>query len=140
MSELRLGDPESPQSTRAAFSDSAAANHAKRERRYRAQGWWPGERLCDRYAALAQRFEDRLAVADTAGQRLSHGELWLHSGRLAEKLEEGGIGRGDIVILLLPNIVDGQVAFVALLRLGAIPFQRACRREPIPKRSPTLPD
>ena len=130
MSELRLGDPESPQSTRAAFSDTAAASRAERERRYRAQGWWPGERLCDRYAALAQRFEDRLAVADTAGRRLSHGELWRKSGRLAEELEEGGIGRGDIVILLLPNIVDGQVAFVALLRLGAIPASLPTRTDP----------
>ena len=130
MSGLRLGDPESPQSTRAAFSDSAAASRAERERRYRAQGWWSGERLCDRYAALAQRFEDRLAVADTTGRRLSHGMVWQKSGRLAEKLEEGGIGRGDIVILLLPNIVDGQVAFVALLRLGAIPASLPTRTDP----------
>ena len=130
MSELRLGDPESPQSTRAACSDTAAADRAERERRYRAMGWWSGEPLSDRYAALAQRFEDRLAVADATGRRLSHGMLWREAGRLAEKLEEGGIGRGDIVILLLPNIVDGQVAFVALLRLGAIPASLPTRTDP----------
>ena len=130
MSEIRLGNPENSQSTRAAYSDTAAANRAQRERRYRAKGWWSGERLCDRYAVLAQRFEDRLAVADTTGRRLSHGTLWQAGGRLAEKLEEGGIGRGDIVILLLPNIVDGQVAFVALLRLGAIPASLPTRTDP----------
>ena len=130
MREFRLGDPEGSQSTRTAFPDTAAADRAERERRYRAMGWWPGERLCDRYAVLAQRFESRLAVADATGRRLSHGMLWREAGRLAEELEEGGIGRGDIVILLLPNIVDGQVAFVALLRLGAIPASMPTRTDP----------
>ena len=129
MSELRLGGLEGPQSAREAFSD-AAASRVQRERWYRAKRWWPGERLCDRYAVLAQRFRDRLAVADATGRRLSHGTLWREAGRLAKKLEEGGIGRGDIVILLLPNIVDGQVAFVALLRLGAIPASLPTRTDP----------
>ena len=130
MSGFRLGDPDSSQATRAAFPDTAAANCAERERRYRAKGWWSGERLCDRYTVIAQRFENRLAVADSSGRRLSHGMLWREGGRLAEKLEEGGIGRGDIVILLLPNIVDGQVAFVALLRLGATPASLPTRTDP----------
>ena len=130
MSGFRLGDPDSSQATRAAFPDTAAANRAERQRRYRAKGWWPGERLCDRYTVLAQRFENRLAVADSSGRRLSHGMLWREGGRLAEKLEAGGIGRGDIVILLLPNIVDGQVAFVALLRLGAILASLPTRTDP----------
>ena len=130
MSELRLGDPEGPHSRDAAFSDTATANRAERERRYREMGWWPGERLCDRYAVLARPFENRLAVADATGRRLSHGMLWRESGRLAKKLGEGGIGSGDIVILLLPNVVDGQVAFVALLRLGAIPASLPTRTDP----------
>ena len=130
MRELRLGEPDGPQFTHAACSDTTAANRAQRERRYRAKGWWPGERLCDRYTVLAQRFENRLAVADATGRRLSHGTLWRESGRLAENLKEGGIGRGDIVILLLPNIVVGQVAFVALLRLGAIPASLPTRTDP----------
>ena len=130
MREFRPADPEGSQGVRAALPDTAAASCAQRERRYRAKGWWPGERLCDRYAVLAQRFQDRLAVADATGRRLSHGTLWREAGRLAEELEEGGIGRGDIVILLLPNIVDGQVAFVALLRLGAIPASLPTRTDP----------
>ena len=130
MREFRPADPEGSQGARAALPDTAAADRAGRERRYRAMGWWPGERLCDRYAALAQRFQDRLAVTDATGRRLSHGELWRESGRLAETLQEGGIGSGDIVILLLPNIVVGQVAFVALLRLGAIPASLPTRTDP----------
>ena len=127
MSEFPLGDPESPQSRRAVFREPPAA---ERERRYRAMGWWSGERICDRYAVLAQRFENRLAVADSTGRRLSHGGVWREAGRLAEKLKAGGIGHGDIVILLLPNIVDGQVAFVALLRLGAVPASLPTRTDP----------
>ena len=130
MREFRPADPEGSQGARAALPATAAASRTQRERRYRAKGWWPGERLCDRYAVLAQRFQDRLAVADATGRRLSHGMLWRESGRLAEKLEEGGIGRGDIVVLLLPNVVDGQIAFVALLRLGAIPASLPTRTDP----------
>ena len=130
MRAFRPADPEGSQGARAALPDTAAANRAQRERRYRAKGWWPGERLCDRYTVLAQRFQDRLAVADATGRWLSHGTLWREAGRLAQELEEGGIGRGDIVILLLPNIVDGQVAFVALLRLGAIPASLPTRTDP----------
>lgn len=130
MSEVRLGDPQNSQSKQAALSDTAASNRAERERWYRAMGWWSGERLCDRYAALAQRFESRLAVADATGRKLSHGKLWREGGRLAATLEKGGVGRGNIVILLLPNVVDGQVAFVALLRLGAIPASLPTRTDP----------
>ena len=130
MREFRPADPEGSRDARAALPDTAAASREQRERWYRAKGWWPGERLCDRYTVLAQRHRDRLAVADATGRRLSHGTLWREAGRLAEELEEGGIGRGDIVIVLLPNIVDGQVAFVALLRLGAIPASLPTRTDP----------
>ena len=127
MSEFRPGEPGRSQSTRAS---APVAEAAERERRYREMGWWPGERLCARYAVLARRLEHRLAVADATGRRLSHGSLWREAGRLAERLNAGGIGRGDIVILLLPNIVVGQVAFVALLRLGAIPASLPTRTDP----------
>ena len=130
MREIRLADPEGSRGARAALPNTAAANCAQRERRYRAKGWWSDERLCDRYAALAQRFENRLAVADATGRRLSHGMLWRESGRLAQDLEESGIGSGDVVILLLPNVVAVQVAFVALLRLGAIPASLPTRTDP----------
>ena len=46
-------------------------------------GWWSGERLCDQYAVLAERLENRLAVADATGRRLSHGELWRESERFS---------------------------------------------------------
>ena len=56
--------------------------------------------------------------------------LWWEGGRFAEKLKEGGVDRGDIVILLLPNVVDTQVAFVGLLRLGVIPASLPTRTDP----------
>ena len=130
MSEFRPGDPEGSQSSRAAFPNTDDASLAEREHHYRAMGWWPDDCLLDRYAATVQRLEGRLAVTDATGRQLSHGMLWCEAGRLAEKLEEGGVGRGDIVILLLPNVVDTQVAFVALLRLGAIPASLPTRTDP----------
>ncbi|MCY3792584.1 MAG: hypothetical protein OXH63_27695, partial [Gemmatimonadetes bacterium] len=94
MREIRLANPEGSRGAPVALPNTAAANLAQRERRYRAKGWWPGERLCDRYTVLARRFEDRLAVADATGRRLSHGMLWREGGRVAENLKEGGIGHG----------------------------------------------
>ncbi len=129
MSEFRPGDPEGSQSSRAAFPVTGDASRAEREHHYRAMGWWPDDCLLDRYAATVQRLEGRLAVTDATGRQLSHGMLWREAGRLAEKLEEGGVGRGDIVILLLPNVVDTQVVFVALLRLGAIPASLPTRTD-----------
>ena len=129
MSGLRLEEPKRSRPTRAIAPNPATTRRADRERRYREMGWWSGERLCARYAVLAQRLEHRLAVADATGRRLSHGNLWREGGRLAERLKGGGVGRGDIVILLLPNIVAGQVAFVALMRLGAIPASLPTRTD-----------
>ena len=40
---------------------------------------------------------------------------------LAEKLENQGICRGEVVIIFLPNLVEWQVAMLGILRLGGIP-------------------
>ena len=130
MGAFHFGDPDSLQSGRAALPDTVAGDRAERERRYRAKGWWPDDRLLDRYAVAVQRLRDRLAVADAAGRQLSHGMLWREAGRFSEKLKKGGVGRGDVVILLLPNVVDTQVAFLGMLRLGAIPASMPTRTDP----------
>ena len=93
----------------------------KREQEYHRQGWWSGERLQDRYEKIVATRGDDLAVVDNRGQRLSHGELWEASGVLAEKLANQGICSGEVVIILLPNRVEWQVALLGILRIGGIP-------------------
>lgn len=93
----------------------------ERHRRYREQGWWPGERLQDRYARIVGERPGDLAVVDDRGHRLSHAELWQSAGSLAEELEARGLTARDVVLIFLPNRVEWQIALLAVLRLGATP-------------------
>jgi non-ribosomal peptide synthetase component E (peptide arylation enzyme) len=93
----------------------------ERYRWYREQGWWPGERPQDRYARIVQERPEDLAVVDDRGRRLSHTELWQRAQSLAEGLEAHGLTARDIILIFLPSWVEWQIAFLAVLRLGATP-------------------
>ncbi len=93
----------------------------QRHRWYREQGWWPGERLQDRYARIVAERPEGLAVVDDRGRRFSHAELWQRAQSLAEELEAHGLTARDIILIFLPNWVEWQIAFLAVLRLGATP-------------------
>jgi len=93
----------------------------QRHRWYRSQGWWTGERLQDRYARISRANPQGLAVVDDRGARLSHGDLWAQAAALAVEFSSHGIVNGDVVLLFLPNRVEWQVAFLAVLQAGAVP-------------------
>ncbi|QDQ98412.1 (2,3-dihydroxybenzoyl)adenylate synthase [Tomitella fengzijianii] len=87
--------------------------------RYRAEGLWRDETLCDVLSARAAEHGDRLALV--AGEtRLSYGDLAARVDRLAAGLQRTGIRRGDHVVVQLPNGAEFVETFFALLRLGAI--------------------
>lgn len=88
---------------------------------YRARGWWRGEALADRFGRLVSADPAHRAVVDDSDTALTRAELWARAGDLATSLQEHGVRRGDVVIVYLPNSVDWQVAFLACLRLGAVP-------------------
>lgn len=88
---------------------------------YRRKGWWPGEPLVDRFQRLVSADSGRRAVVDDRGVALSRAELWSEAGLLAQSLAEHGVGEGDPVLVFLPNTAQWQVAFLACLRLRAIP-------------------
>jgi acyl-CoA synthetase (AMP-forming)/AMP-acid ligase II len=50
-------------------------------------------------ATRAQRQPDRIAIATAGGARLSFGERYSRSGRVAAALLERGVRRGDRVVL-----------------------------------------
>lgn len=98
-----------------------AASLDGRDGQYREMGWWPGEKLQDRYRRLAASRPDDLAVADSRGRRMSHLQLTSAANEFGEQLQQSGVGPGDVVLVQLPNWVEWQVVFLAMLRVGAVP-------------------
>lgn len=67
----------------------------------------------------AARFADRpYLIAD--GRVLSYTDLDRRSARLARNFLARGLGKGDLVGILLPNSVDWAVTWFALTRIGAV--------------------
>jgi len=60
------------------------------------------------------------AVIDTAGRVVSWRELDELADRLVPTLQAGGVGRNDVVGVLLPNRVAYLIATLGVLRAGAI--------------------
>ena len=62
-----------------------------------------------------------LVDAETGGQtKLSFAQMSERSSRIANYLRETGVGRGDRILLMLPNRVELWDAMLAAIKLGAI--------------------
>jgi long-chain acyl-CoA synthetase len=70
--------------------------------------------------SAAQKFGDKSAVTVVDGNTLTFMEIDRHAACLAGGLARIGIGRGDGVILHLPNGWEWVVAYHAIARLGAV--------------------
>ncbi|WP_026918304.1 (2,3-dihydroxybenzoyl)adenylate synthase [Gordonia shandongensis] len=94
-------------------------------RRYRAAGYWTEDTLAGMLPESARRFGDAEALVgvDHAGRpvRMTYIELDNAAATVACGLRARGIGRGQRVVLQLPNIVDYVTVLFALFRIGAIP-------------------
>ncbi|MEU1373586.1 (2,3-dihydroxybenzoyl)adenylate synthase [Streptomyces triculaminicus] len=100
--------------------------------RYRAAGWWRGETFGGMLRERAERHPDRVAVVDPAagGRRRTYGELDARADRLAAGFLARGIGKGDRVVVQLPNIAEFFEVIFALFRIGALPvFALPAHRE-----------
>ena len=63
---------------------------------------------------------DRPALIDAAsGRRLSYGDLRTQVDRFAGGLAQLGVGKGDVVAILLPNLPEYPVVFLGIARVGA---------------------
>ncbi|MGI5375516.1 (2,3-dihydroxybenzoyl)adenylate synthase [Streptomyces sp. CA-251387] len=91
--------------------------------RYRAAGYWRGETFGQMLRAQAERHPERIAVVDPAGagRRWSYAELDDRADRLAAGLLAAGVGRGDRVVVQLPNVAEFFETVFALFRIGALP-------------------
>jgi acetyl-CoA synthetase len=89
--------------------------------------WFPGAtgnvsvNCVDRHA---RSDPDRVAIhwvgEDGARDRWTYGQLLDHTSRFARALADLGVRRGDVVVLLLPNLLETFAAVHACFRLGAI--------------------
>ncbi|MEL4320381.1 long-chain fatty acid--CoA ligase [Leifsonia sp. YIM 134122] len=70
-------------------------------------------------AESARRTPERPAV-HFLGHTISYGELWDQTRAYAGALQARGIGRGDRVAMLVPNVPDFARVYYAVLSLGAV--------------------
>ena len=102
---------------------------AERVREYRAKGYWNDDMID---ALLRERVRvhgdipaitdplNREALLDGPFRVLTWPQLDEEVSRLAQVLLDEGIGTGDVVGVQLPNTVEIAIAFLAVVRIGAI--------------------
>ncbi|MFB9739647.1 (2,3-dihydroxybenzoyl)adenylate synthase [Pseudonocardia sulfidoxydans] len=95
---------------------------------YRRAGYWTDETLQEPLFASVARHPERTAVV--AGDEIvSYGELGDRVLRVAAGVADLGVGRGDRVVVHLPNVPSFIVVVYALWELGAVPtFAPAAHR------------
>lgn len=105
------------------------ASSAEKIRDYTARGWWGRTTLDDLLRKTAAAHPDRLAVVDAPNRstitdgsplRLNYANLDAQIDAVAARLLDTGIGREDIVLIQMPNIVETLVLLLACSRIGAI--------------------
>ncbi len=70
-------------------------------------------------AESAERYPARDAVVIGA-ERISYAQLWEQTRRYAAVLAQDGVGPGDRIALLMPNVPDFPRVYFAALSLGAV--------------------
>ncbi len=90
---------------------------AKKYTKYR---WWLGVTLGDLLDKAADLYPKKEALIDDR-VRLTYGELRETVDRVAVGLIRLGLGKGDTVLLQLPNWAEFVVSYFALQKIGCIP-------------------
>lgn len=80
---------------------------------------WPARTSASYLDAVAADAPERLAVVE-GDVSLTYGQLHRAAQELAAGLAGAGVGRGDVVLVQLPNWWEATVVYQALMRLGAI--------------------
>jgi long-chain acyl-CoA synthetase len=69
-------------------------------------------------AEAARRYPEKVAIVDHA-ERVSYRDLWQQSLAYAAGLRELGVGAGDTVAVLVPNVADFPRVYYGALAVGA---------------------
>ncbi len=100
--------------------DNLRIRNAEDMARYEKYRWWTGLTLGDVIDRAADVFPGKEGLVDDR-VRLSFGELRERVNTLAVSLMGLGIGKGDHVLLQLPNWAEYVYSYFALQKIGAIP-------------------
>src|SRR6476661_782005 len=90
-------------------------------KRYRARGYWQDKALAAGFAAVFERFADRLALVD-GERRFTYADVDRQSDNLARNLTALGLKPLDRVVVQLPNVAEFIILYFALQKVGAIPI------------------
>ena len=90
-------------------------------RRYRERGYWAGKSLAAEFAAIFERFADRIALVD-GERRYGYADLDQLSDNLALNLLELGLKPLDRVVPTMPNVAEFVILYFALQKIGCIPI------------------
>src|SRR5438477_796295 len=89
--------------------------------RYRTKGYWQDKSLAQEFAALFERYAERVALID--GERhFTYRQIDELTDNLALNLLELGLKPLDRVVPTLPNIAEFVLLYFALQKIGAIPI------------------
>ncbi len=96
---------------------------------YRSKGYWVDDLIGELFEQRVREDPDALALVDPLNRadlvdgpfrELTWRELDDQVDRMAQVLLDEGVGTGDVVGVQLPNCVEIVIAFLAIVRLGAI--------------------
>jgi 2,3-dihydroxybenzoate-AMP ligase len=90
-------------------------------RRYREKGYWQDKSLAEEFAAVFDRYADRVALID-GDRRYTYRDVDRLTDNLALNLLELGLAPLDRVVPTLPNVAEFVILYFALQRIGAIPI------------------
>jgi acyl-CoA synthetase (AMP-forming)/AMP-acid ligase II len=102
---------------------------AERVREYRDKGYWTDDMIDPLLRERVAQFGDITAITDPLNREalldgpfrtLTWPQLDEQVSRLAQVLLAAGAGSGDVIGVQLPNTVEIVVAFLAIVRIGAI--------------------
>src|SRR3954466_5801730 len=89
--------------------------------RYRAKGYWQDKSLAQEFAAVFQKYADRVALL-ARGRQFHYRQIDELTDNLALNLLELGLKPLDRVVPTLPNIAEFVILYFALQKICAIPI------------------
>src|SRR6476661_5384114 len=89
--------------------------------RYRAKGYWQDKTLAQEFAAVFEKYAERVALIDGERQ-LTYRQVDELTDNLALNLLELGLKPLDRVVPTLPNIAEFVLLYFALQKIGGIPI------------------
>lgn len=76
--------------------------------------------LVEMFRATVDRLPDKEAIVELDGERVTYGELWERSARVAGGLKALGVNRGDRAAIRLANGLDWCLAFFGIQLAGGV--------------------